>query len=236
MIVLVDADSLVWSSCYRKREFPDDEMYHSIEDAKQKFDEVFMSIINKIEDVYEVDKVITFAGAKGNFRKQISKTYKANRKESDKPPILNDLHQYVNVNYNAIAGEGVETDDMVATYWKTLTDTFGRDQVLIVSIDKDYKQFPCLIYDYHYKKQCFYNISEAEAKYNFWTQMVSGDSADNVNYCKGYGEAYCRKAFKDCLSDYSYIKVVYTLFKKIYHYKAREKFLECYQLLKLRTE
>jgi len=236
MIVLVDADSLIWSSCYRKRESQDEEMYHTIEDAQLKFDEVFMSIINKIEDVYEIDKVITFAGARGNFRKQISKTYKANRKESDRPPILNQLQEYVKFNYDAIAGEGVETDDVVATYWKSLSDTLGRNEVMIVSIDKDYKQFPCLIYDYHYKKQCFYDISEAEAKRNFWTQMIVGDSADNVNYCKGYGAKYCEKVFKDCLSNYSYIRVVFTLYKQIYRSKAREKYLECYRLLKLKTE
>lgn len=236
MIVLVDADSLIWSSCYRKKEHPEDEMYHTIENAKLKFDEVFMSIINKIEEVYELDRVLTFAGAKGNFRKQISKTYKANRKESDRPPILKELQEYVYQTYNAIRGEGVETDDVVATYWKALSDEFGRDQVLIVSIDKDYKQFPCLIYDYHYKKQCFYDISEAEARYNFWVQMIAGDSADNVNYCKGYGEAYCRKAFKDCISNFSYLKVTFALYKKIYRHKAREKFLECINLLKLKTE
>lgn len=236
MIVLVDADSLIWSSCYKKRETPNDDMYHTLEDAKLKFDEVFMSIINTIEETYELDKVITFAGATGNFRKQISKTYKANRKEEDRPPLLNELQSYVIEKYEAIRGNGVETDDVVATYWKKLSDTFGRDEVLIVSIDKDYKQFPCIIYDYHYKKQCFYHISEDEARYNFWEQMIAGDSADNVNYCKGYGVAYCRKAFKDCLSNYSYIRAVFSLYKKIYRNKAREKFLECYQLLKLKTE
>jgi 5'-3' exonuclease len=236
MIVLVDADSLIWSSCYKKKEHPEDEQYHTIENAILKFDEVFMSIINKIEEVYELDKVLTFAGARGNFRKQISKTYKANRKESDRPPLLNELQKYVAEKYNAIAGEGVETDDVVATYWKTLSDTFGRDEVLIVSIDKDYKQFPCIIYDYHYKKQCFHNISEAEARYNFYEQMIAGDSADNVNYCKGYGKAYCKKAFKDCLSNYSYLRAVFSLYKVLYKNKAREKFLECHKLLKLKTE
>jgi hypothetical protein len=66
--------------------------------------------------------------------------------------------------------------------------------------------------------------------------MISGDSADNVNYCKGYGKAYCKKAFKDCLSNYSFMKAVFTLYKELYRNKAREKYLECYQLLKLRTE
>jgi len=236
MIVLVDADSLIWSSCYRKKQNPEDDMYHTLEDAILKFDEVFMSIINKIEETYELDKVITFAGAKGNFRKQISKTYKANRKDSDRPPLLNQLQEYVKLTYDSIAGEGVETDDVVATYWKSLSDTFGRDDVMIVSIDKDYKQLPCIIYDYHYKKQCYYDISEHQAMYNFYKQMICGDTADNVNYCKGYGVAYCKNAFKECLSNFSFLKVTFATYKKIYGNKAREKFIECYRLLKLKTE
>jgi len=236
MIVLVDADSLVWSSCYRQKESPEDDGYQTLEDAKAKFDEVFASIINRIEDDHIIDKVITFSGAIGNFRKQISSKYKANRVNAPKPPILNDIHEYVKEAYDSISGKGVETDDMVATYWTTLSNTFGRDDVLIVSIDKDYKQLPCLIYDYHYKKQCYYNITEAEARDFFYTQMICGDSADNINYCKGYGLAYCKKAFKGLVSNYSYMRVVFKLYKEIHRSKAREKFLECYQLLKLKTE
>ncbi len=235
MIVLVDADSLVWSSSYRQKEHPDDDGINSLDEAKSKFDEVFMSIINTIEEKYEVEKVITFNDSRGNFRKQISKTYKANRIKREVPEILFDLHDYVSQAYESKSGKGVETDDIVATYWKNLTDTFGRDEVLIVSIDKDYKQLPCLIYNYHSKHQCFYNITEQDAKRNFYTQMIVGDSADNVNFCKGYGEKYCLNAFKDCSSDYSYIKEVFTLYKKLYKGKARERFIECHLLLKLKT-
>ena len=78
MIVLFDADSLIWSSCYAKRELPDDPMYNSVGQAVEKFDEMFTGIINTIEETYELDKVIVFSNARGNFRKQISKTYKVN--------------------------------------------------------------------------------------------------------------------------------------------------------------
>ena len=236
MIVLIDADSLIWSSCYKAKEQETDSGFHSIEDAKLKFDEVFFSIVNQIEETYELDKVMTFAGSKGNFRKQISDTYKANRIARDIPPILNELQDYVISTYEAKQGYGIETDDLVATYWKNLSETFGRNEVLIVSIDKDYKQLPCLIYNYHLKHQCYYDIDEQEAKYNFYEQMIMGDTSDNVNFCKGYGKAYCKKAFKDCLSDYSYIRVVFELFKKIYKSKARENYIQCYRLLKLKTK
>jgi 5'-3' exonuclease len=236
MIVLVDADSLVWSSCYRQKEHPDDDGLNTLEEAKSKFDEVYMQIINRIEETYEIDRVITFSNSIGNFRKEISNTYKANRVKRDIPEILSELHNYVTFAYDGKQGKGVETDDLVARYWKALTEVEGRDNVIIVSIDKDYKQLPCLIYNYHSKHQCYYKISEEEARRNFYTQMIVGDNADNVNFCKGYGESYCKKVFKDCVSDYSHIRVVFELYKKLYKGKARERFIQCHRLLKLKTD
>ena len=237
MILLVDADSLIFASCYRKRETPDDELYYTnIEDSRAKFDEQFMSIVNHLEDKYPIDKVLTFSGSKGNFRKLITPKYKANRKKQELPPLLDDMHQFVKDHYDSIWGYGVETDDMVARYWKQISDDIGRDEVMIVSIDKDYKQFPCLMYNYHYKHKEILDISEEEAMYNFYEQMIVGDSADNVNYFKGKGKKYAEKHFKDCTTKYQYTRKLYELFKQEYKGKARQKYIECYHLLKLRTQ
>ena len=154
MILLVDADSLVFASCYRKREHPEDEKYYTdIADARNKFDEQYMAIVNHLEELYNIDKVITFSGSRGNFRKLITKKYKANRKKTELPPLLHEMHDFVKSHYDSVVGYGVETDDMVARYWKKLSEELGRNEVMIVSIDKDYKQFPCLMYNYHYKHQ-----------------------------------------------------------------------------------
>ena len=71
-----------------------------------------------------------------------------------------------------VSGFGIETDDLVAKYWFELSQEIGRDNVMIVSIDKDYKQFPCLMYNYHKKHQVVYDITEEEAMYNFYEQMI----------------------------------------------------------------
>ena len=237
MILLIDADSLIFASCYRKRETPDDELYYTnIEDSRAKFDEQFMAIVNHLEDKYPIDKVLTFSGSKGNFRKLITKKYKANRKKQELPPLLDDMHQFVKEQYDSIWGYGVETDDMVARYWKQISDDIGRDEVMIVSIDKDYKQFPCLMYNYHYKHQVVLDITEEEAMFNFYSQMIEGDTADNVNYFKGKGKKYAEKHFKDCTTKYQYTRKLYELFKQEYKGKAKQKYTECYHLLKLRTE
>ena len=237
MILLVDADSLIFASCYRKRETPDDELYYTnIEDSRAKFDEQFMSIVNHLEDKYPIDKVLCFSGSKGNFRKLITPKYKANRKKQELPPLLDEMHQFVKDHYDSIWGYGVETDDMVARYWKQISDDIGRDEVMIVSIDKDYKQFPCLMYNYHYKHKVILDISEEEAMYNFYEQCIVGDTADNVNYFKGKGKKFAEKHFKDCTTKYQYTRKLYELFKQEYKGKARQKYAECYHLLKLRTE
>jgi len=236
MVVLFDADSLIFSSCYKKREtIEDDGFHHVLDDAIVKFDEVFMSIINHLEDIYDITEVKTFSGSKGNFRKYISPKYKANRNYNALPPLLNEMHDFVKESYNSIWGYGCETDDVVAKHWFNLSNEIGRDNVIIVSIDKDYKQFPCLMYNYHIKHKVIYDITEDEAMYNFYEQMIIGDTADNVNYCKGYGKKYAEKYLADCTSKHSYVRKIYELFKIIYKSKARQKYVECWNLLKLRT-
>tara|TARA_R110000744_G_scaffold948_1_gene3491 strand:- start:3826 stop:4539 length:714 start_codon:yes stop_codon:yes gene_type:complete len=235
MILLVDADSLIFASCYRKRETPDSERFYTeISDSRNKFDEQFMQIVNHLEEKYTIDKVLTFSGSKGNFRKILTNKYKANRKKTELPPLLNEMHLFVKQQYDSIYGYGVETDDMVARYWYKLTQEFGRNEVMIVSIDKDYKQFPALIYNYHYKHKEILDISEDEAMYNFYEQMIMGDTADNVNYFKGKGKRFAEKYFIDCQTKYQYTKKLYQLFIKEYKSKARQKYTECYHLLKLR--
>ena len=82
MILLFDADSLVFASCCRTKQFPDELPYYTkLDNAIVKFDEQFMKIVNDLEQHYDIEKIITFNGCKGNFRKRITPKYKANRKK-----------------------------------------------------------------------------------------------------------------------------------------------------------
>jgi len=237
MILLFDADSLVFASCYKiNKEEGEEPFFTDINDSIAKFDEQFMKIVNDLEEKFDIEKVITFNGCKGNFRKKITKDYKANRKKQILPPLLHPMHDYVKKTYESKYAFGIETDDMVARYWFTLSNQFGRDNVMIISIDKDYKQFPALIYNYHYKHKTILNITEEEALYNFYEQMIVGDTTDNVNYFKGKGVKFAQNYFKDCKTKYQYTKKMYELFRKEYKGKAKLKYIECFNLLKLLTD
>jgi len=235
MTILFDADSLIFASCYRTRingEKPDDIYYRDIRDAQDKYSEQFMKMINDLDEHFDIQNILTFSGSSGNFRKMITPTYKANRKNQEKPPLLYELHNFVKKTYNSIYTRGLETDDLVAANWNRIKNEVGRDQVLIVSIDKDYKQFPAMIYNYVKKE--IYDITEDQALYNFYSQCVIGDPADNVNYFKGKGVKFAEKYYKGCKTKYQYTRKLYELFKQEYKSKAKEKYSECYHLLKLR--
>ena len=180
MIALFDADSLIFASCYNRVSDIDEIPYiQDIDESISKFEKGFQTIMDEVGEEYPLTGVMVFSGSKGTYRKEISKEYKANRKKKELPPMLPLLHKYVKERYNAVHDDYYETDDLVATYWRKLSDRDGVDNVIIVSIDKDYMQFPALIYNYHYKKKQFIKLSKQDAWYNFYTQMIVGDTADN---------------------------------------------------------
>ncbi len=237
MILLIDADSLIFASCYKPKDKITNSIYYKrIHKCKDKFDGQLINIVTTLEEQYDIKEVRIFSGrSKNNFRKLLSKEYKANR-SGEKPPMLDKMHTYVREHYEAIQSCGHETDDAVAKYWYEIQKVVGRDNVMIVSIDKDYMQFPALIYNYHPKHKKIYDITEEQAMYNFYQQMIIGDSADNVNYFKGLGKAFAKKYLEGCNSKYKYTKKLYELFKMRYKQKAKLKYIQCYNLLKLRTD
>jgi hypothetical protein len=216
LILLFDIDSLLYSSCCNVETF---------EDAVFKFSEIYHYTINKVEESYEVEDTFAFGLCRGNYRYALDKNYKGNRK-GEKPDYYHELSQYIAKEFNVKSVYGVETDDLVAKYH----DEIGVENCIIISIDKDYKQLEGVIYNYI--KEEFYEIDQKQAQYNFWEQMVTGDSGDNVNYLKGYGKKWCEKHLK-ADNEFGYMRIVFGLFKKLHKRKAREMFLKQYFLLKL---
>ena len=226
MRAILDADSIIYASCFNVETF---------EEVKEKFTAYLDSILSDLSDFCDVDDIWICNGSRNNFRVALNSSYKANRTQ-DKPNFLPELHHWVKKEYKSYFADGYETDDVVATLWMQSVDELGEGNVVIVANDKDYKQFPCWYFDLYYKRRELSKISEKDAIKNFYTQMIVGDTADNVNYCKGFGLKYAKNLFKDSETEFSHIRRTYTVFKIIYGDEAKEKFMECYNLLKLRTD
>ena len=119
MKVIFDADSLIYASCFKKkedRESAEDIFETDINVAFDKFNNNFGKLLAFLEDLVPVDEIVFCNGSKNNFRKDISPTYKLNRTQK-RPEILLPLHERVKFHYDSVYGDGVETDDVVATLW-----------------------------------------------------------------------------------------------------------------------
>lgn len=242
MVLLLDADSMAFASCYVDGEEIDD-----LDIAFEKFEESFRWLLQDMEDRcgYVFDDTIVFIGNHGNFRKVIFPEYKANRKKSKYPDILQDLKLKVAEEYNGIISVGFESDDSIASTWNMFKDMYGRNHVVIASIDKDIRQLPCLFYDYYFHKdeeknaerKRLYDISEEEGDRNFWKQMLTGDSTDNVSGVKGIGDKRADKVLDGLKTNFSMMIRVYRKYREVYgEFKGRRNFATCYHLLRLRLD
>ena len=218
---IIDADSMIYASAFAE----------DLESAKESLDSRITAALDFFEKNYTVDSFVVCNGSRGNFRKYLTDTYKANRKDIEHPQWLNQLHYYTKTEWNSNRAIGVETDDLVASYFK---EDIGDVVNVIVSIDKDYLQFEGWIYNYN-KNTLTYN-TKLDALRAFYTQMIVGDSSDNIKVCKGKGKAYAKKLFKDCETEYQFIRRVFETYQSHYKSKARETYILTYKLLKLRTD
>ena len=219
--IIIDADSMIYSSAFAE----------DLESAQQSYDSKIEAVLDYFESKGDVSSFTVCSGSRGNFRKYLTDSYKANRKNKEHPQWLNELHYYSKTEWSSKRAIGVETDDLVASLFSESTE--GVENVL-VSIDKDYLQLEGYIYNYH-KNTLTYN-TKLDALRAFYTQMIVGDSADNIKVCNGKGKAYAKKLFKDCETEYQFIRRVFETYKEHYKSKARERYILTYKLLKLRTD
>jgi hypothetical protein len=113
---------------------------------------------------------------KGNFRYDVAKTapYKGNRKDVAKPSNLPAARAWLINNWGAVVSEGEEADDLIATS----AAKGDPETTVICSIDKDFLTVPCWMYNF--VKNTWNYSTEAEATRYFYTQILTGDTADNI--------------------------------------------------------
>lgn len=182
-------------------------------------------VLNGIKD--ETDSsalhvVLSEASGKGNFRHAIAKQapYKGNRKQP-RPFHYQNIRDYL-VNYwGAQIVSSREADDELAIRAKRYRAS-GIPYV-IASIDKDLDQIPGSHYDY--AKKISYDVSEDDARRQFWIQALQGDVTDNIPGCWRVGDERAAKIVDDWLSNYSSDKEMFVAL--IAEYEKSKKFSTC---------
>ncbi len=162
-----------------------------------------------------------------NFRYKVATThpYKGNRKDKEKPKHFEMLKEYMLDHWECEIAKGMEADDAMGKYQKIKS-------TIICTIDKDLDMIPG--WHYNWKRYEIYNVSRWSAQKHFWTQMLTGDSTDNIKGIYRVGPVKAAKILEgvDCEMDL-YAKVVYVYCEEFGDI-AQQRFNENYDLLMIR--
>jgi DNA polymerase-1 len=115
------------------------------------------------------------------FRKRLLESYKGNR--SVKPLLVDPIRDALVEKHGAIRRPQLEGDDVMGIY--ATHPSLVRGKKIIVSIDKDMKTVPGLLFNPG--KQTLVEVTREEADYFHLFQTLTGDTTDNYKGCPGIG-------------------------------------------------
>lgn len=216
--VLIDGDIIAYRAAFScDKDFE----YH----ATAKVDELIDNILTKTISFATADDYEVYLSGSTNFRYEIAKhaEYKGNRSDKPKPRYLSACRQHMVDEYGAVITDWEEADDAIATRATEL----GEDTI-IASVDKDFLQVPCV--HYNFLKETFTEVSPEEARYNFYTQVLVGDAADNIKGAYKIGPVKAEKILKGCETDLEFWLAC------VKAHGSRKRALEDARLLWLRRE
>lgn len=177
--ILIDADTIAYRAVFSKEG-------DTIGGVVDKIEEVFNFIFDSVSEKFGQDFVYkAYLTGSTNFRKEVSEDYKANR-SGPRPVLLGFAKDHILENYNSELSENEEADDAIA-----IAATKLYPNAVIVSIDKDFRQVPCLLYNPN--RDTWEEVEEFEGLKNFYTQLLVGDNVDNIKGVWKVGPAKAAK-------------------------------------------
>jgi len=183
-MILIDGDIIAYRAGFSSNDL-------EAPDAEAKVDELIDTIIEDTEFI-STDYQVYLTG-KGNFRFDIAKTlkYKGNRKDAVKPIHLQHIRDYLTTKYEATVSEGEEADDLIA-----IAATKIGMKAVVASIDKDMLQIPC--FHYNLTRRELSAVGEFSGTKFFYTQILTGDKADNIKGLHRCGPVKAGKILAEC--------------------------------------
>jgi len=187
-VILIDGDMLV----YRVGFACDDEPARV---ATETLDNYLSQIVLDLSDHYTSS--IVYLTGKGNFRDEVAVTqpYKAGRSEKHKPVHKKLLRDFMVSEWNAEVVNGMEADDAIA-----IKATELDHKAIICSLDKDFRQVPCPMYDYTKKNLNAFKVDDAMRW--LYKQALMGDRVDNIPGIYGVGPKKADKIIDPCTTEW----------------------------------
>ena len=150
------------------------------------------NLLLKVKRATGVQEIIPFLTGTNNFRVDVAtiQPYKGNRKAA-RPLHYQALRDYFIDKCGAIVTDGHEADDALGMC--------QRPDTVICSTDKDLNMIPGLHYNWTHDK--LYSVSGIEGLRNFYIQLLTGDTTDNIRGIEGVGPVKAAKALQGLVSE-----------------------------------
>jgi hypothetical protein len=201
--VLIDGDIIAYRAAFSTQDL-------SEKDAKEKVDDLMNFIIDETVSFpfASADDYQTYITGKTNFRFDIAKSapYKGNRAATEKPKHLSLTRNHLSDKYSAIISVNEEADDLISKAAAALDY-----DCVVASIDKDMLQLPC--WHYNFGRKDWSKVTPIEGTLFFYTQILTGDSADNIKGLYGIGPKKADKLLDGCDTEGSMWDVVFKAYE-----------------------
>jgi DNA polymerase-1 len=204
--ILYDADPLCYRFAFRNTATYDwgDGVVSNVNDADNACEEIRRHIADVAAELKADLVVLALSDDKANWRKALYPEYKANRGE--KPEMIPALREFMQKEWYTFIRPTLEADDVLGILATSGGKIGGRK--IIVSIDKDMKTIPGLLYNPNHPKDGVVKIVQSEADYNHMFQTLTGDRVDNYPGCVGVGPKKAEKILEGENGDTLWERVV----------------------------
>ena len=197
-IAVIDMDSVIFAAFHPKKVLDENGAPTRTEDNKrfiyeEKNEEEIVEscdyMMNALLSATKATHYIAYVKGSNTAtqRTTLNPEYKANRPKESPKWWKFCVDYYVSV-WGAIKVDNMEVDDAVNITRLDLHDSF------MIAIDGDLLgQKTTHNSHYNWKTAKWIDVTQAEADRKFWSEMISGQSSDNVKGLPGKGEAFFNK-------------------------------------------
>lgn len=197
-VSIIDGDTLVWVAAYGNREQ---------EGTSDMFAGIDANLTELLTNTKADGYIGLIKGKEPSHRAKLFADYKGNRPPVPEwitrwKPIIED---FLTTKWGFEFVNGVETDDAVVSAAYVLQHNYSHEPV-ICSIDKDFNQHPGWHYNPRTKELSY--IGGEEAYLFMCTQLLTGDSTDNIKGIPGVGPVKAKSIIQDSTKSSAYQAVV----------------------------
>ena len=203
MICIIDGDTIAFACAASAEE---DDLWIACARAQ--------TMIENILQECETNSYEVWLTGENNFRTEIYPEYKANRIGAYRPKWEKAVKEYLTLDWKANWSSGCEADDSCGVRLMDL-----KDNGILAHIDKDLNMIPGWHYNWELLRKGNvvrnankYFVTPKEADRFFWTQLVVGDTTDNIKGVPGMGPKKTERLLLDCATNKDFYETISPLF------------------------